>query len=124
MAKNLPAMQETRLNLGEGNGNPLQYSCLENPKDRGAWRATVHGSQESDTVNKATTSLPDHTISSGQGQRLTIIQQQSRGHCLVPDQLSSKGTKTVLLQPAFRGLLPGRPGHTPWRARGSAERRW
>ena len=28
---------------GEGNGNPLQYSCLENSKDRGAWRATVHG---------------------------------------------------------------------------------
>ena len=28
---------------GEGNGNPLQYSCLENPKDRGAWQATAHG---------------------------------------------------------------------------------
>ena len=28
---------------GEGNGNPLQYSCLENPIDRGAWRDTVHG---------------------------------------------------------------------------------
>ena len=28
---------------GEGNGNPLQYSCLENPMDRGAWRPTVHG---------------------------------------------------------------------------------
>ena len=28
--------------MGEGNGNPLQYSCLENPVDRGAWRATVH----------------------------------------------------------------------------------
>ena len=28
---------------GGGNGNPLQYSCLENPMDRGAWRATVHG---------------------------------------------------------------------------------
>ena len=28
---------------GEGNGNPLQYSCLENPIDRGAWQATVHG---------------------------------------------------------------------------------
>ena len=27
----------------EGNGNPLQYSCLENTKDRGAWQATVHG---------------------------------------------------------------------------------
>ena len=29
--------------LGEGNGYPLQYSCLENSKDRGAWQATVHG---------------------------------------------------------------------------------
>ena len=29
----------------EGNGNPLQYSCLENPRDRGAWWATVQGSQ-------------------------------------------------------------------------------
>ena len=29
--------------IGEGNGNPLQYSCLENPMDRGAWWATVHG---------------------------------------------------------------------------------
>ena len=28
---------------GEGHGDPLQCSCLENPKDRGAWRATVHG---------------------------------------------------------------------------------
>ena len=28
---------------GEGNDNPLQYSCLENSRDRGAWRATVHG---------------------------------------------------------------------------------
>ena len=28
---------------GEGNGNPLQYPCLENFMDRGAWRATVHG---------------------------------------------------------------------------------
>ena len=34
---------------GEGNSNPLQYSCLENPRDRGAWRATVHGVAESDT---------------------------------------------------------------------------
>ena len=33
---------------GEGNGNPLLYSCLENPMDRGAWRATVHVAAESD----------------------------------------------------------------------------
>ena len=35
--------------LGEENGNPLQYSCLENSKDRGAWRATVHGVAKSRT---------------------------------------------------------------------------
>ena len=34
---------------GEGNGNPLQYSCLENPMDRGAWRAAVHGVVRSQT---------------------------------------------------------------------------
>ena len=37
---------------GEGNGNPLQFSCLENPKDRGAWQATVHGVTESDTTEQ------------------------------------------------------------------------
>ena len=34
---------------GEGNGNSLQYSCLENPTDRGAWRATVHRVTKSQT---------------------------------------------------------------------------
>ena len=34
---------------GEGNGNPLQYSCLENPMDRGAWQATVHRVTKSQT---------------------------------------------------------------------------
>ena len=42
---------------GEGNGNPLQYSCLENPVDEGAWRATVHG------VTKSQTQLSDFTHS-------------------------------------------------------------
>ena len=36
---------------GAGNGNPLQDSCLESPKDRVAWWATVHGVRESDTIN-------------------------------------------------------------------------
>ena len=34
---------------GEGNGNPLQYSCLGNPMGRGAWQATVHGVANSQT---------------------------------------------------------------------------
>ena len=54
LVKNLCAMQDTAFNAdpvlipgsgrssGEGNDNPLQYSCLGNPMDTGAWRATVH----------------------------------------------------------------------------------
>ena len=37
---------------GEGNGNPHQYSCLENPMDRGAWRVQSMGSQESDMTEQ------------------------------------------------------------------------
>ena len=38
---------------GRRHGNPLQFSCLENPMDRGAWRATVHGGlKESDTTEQ------------------------------------------------------------------------
>ena len=58
MVKNLPAnagdlrdiglIPGSRRSPGEGNGNPLQYSCLENPMDRGAWQATDHGVAESD----------------------------------------------------------------------------
>ena len=40
-------MSTTRGALGEGNGDPLQYSCLENPMDRGAWKVAVHGVTES-----------------------------------------------------------------------------
>ena len=36
-------------NIGDGNDNPLQYSCLENPMDRGTWQTTVHGVTKSQT---------------------------------------------------------------------------
>ena len=44
----IPGLGRSR---GEGNGHPLQYSCLRNPMDTGAWRATVHGvTKELDTT--------------------------------------------------------------------------
>ena len=56
MLKNLPVMQETQGSVrglgrypGKGNGNPLQYSCLENPMDKRAWWDTVHGIAKSHT---------------------------------------------------------------------------
>ena len=42
---------------GEGNGNPFQYSCLENSMDRGAWWAKVHGVPELDITEQLTLSL-------------------------------------------------------------------
>ena len=66
MVKNLPANAGDAENadsvpglgrsLGEGNGNPLQYSCLEDPIDRGAWQITAHGGcKESDTAERLST---------------------------------------------------------------------
>ena len=48
-AGDLGLMPGSGRSSGEGNDNPLQYSCLENPMDRGAWRATGHGVAKSQT---------------------------------------------------------------------------
>ena len=66
MVKNLPdiagdtrevgLIHGSRRSLGVGNGNLLQYSCLKNPMDIGAWRATVHGGhKEVDMTEKLST---------------------------------------------------------------------
>ena len=52
----LPPLGVTQFRLGEGNGTPLQYFCLENPMDGGAWQAAVHG------VAKSRTRLSDFTF--------------------------------------------------------------
>ena len=52
-----------QLNGREGNGNPLQYSCLENPRDRGAWRAAVYGVAQSWTRLKRLSSSSSFSIS-------------------------------------------------------------
>ena len=51
LSRDLGSIPRSGRSPGKGNGNPLQYSYLQNPMDRGAWRATVHeGAQESDTT--------------------------------------------------------------------------
>ena len=50
------SIPESGRSPGEGNGNPLQYSCLENPMNGGAWEAAVHG------VAKSQTRLSDFTF--------------------------------------------------------------
>ena len=61
---------------GGGHGNPLQYSCLENPMDRGAWRAIVHGVAKSWTQLKRL-SMQEYTED---------LQKWSRGSCMLPAQ--------------------------------------
>ena len=52
-AEDMGSIPRLGRSIGEGNGNPLQYSCLEKSMDGGAWRATVHG------VSKSRTQLND-----------------------------------------------------------------
>ena len=72
---------------GEGNGNPLQYSCLENPMDREAWRASVHG------VAKSRTRLSKFTFT------FTLVWCPGNNELLV---FSKKNESTVTeFQPLF-----------------------
>ena len=57
---------------GEGNGNPLQYSCLENPMDRGGWRAIPHGVAEGKTQLSTHTHTHTHTHTPPLKQSLTF----------------------------------------------------
>ena len=68
--------------LGRGHGNSLQYSCLENPTDRGAWQATVHGITQSWTQMKR---LSTHTQSHSKTYilRLPGVRMQTSYNCIL-----------------------------------------
>ena len=60
---NKKILQENKEDIREGNGNPFQYSCLENPTDRGAWQATtVHGVTKSQTQLKQLSTQDTNTL--------------------------------------------------------------
>ena len=89
---------------GAGNGNPLQYSCLENSKDRGAWWATVHG------VAKSQTRLSAHTTWGNcvrtQGREAPPAWETSRGGRLARVQCGSGGGEAET-GPEGSPVLPG-----------------
>ena len=61
---------------GGGNGNPLQYSCLGNPTDRGAWWVTVHGVAESDTTTLPTSYEVGLVLATCHTQKTMIFSQK------------------------------------------------
>ena len=93
-----------------GNGNPLQYSCLENPKDRGAWRATVHGVPESDrTEHTCRHTLKGNTVRARLRKEESLSQNHLRDRSkrwrnLLPDRArrERKAGWSYIVSPSVR----------------------
>ena len=94
---------------GGGHGNPLQYSCLDNPMDRGAWRATVHGVTKSLTQLKQLSMHAQSPISSKRWETTTGIEiNKPEGKMFVIWRLWSLRKSELLLELIlFRWLLTG-----------------
>ena len=85
----------TYLIFGEGNGTPLQYSCLENPMDRGAWWAAVHGVAGSRTrLSDFTFTFPFHALEKEMATHSSALAWRIPGMGK-PDGLPSMGSHRV-----------------------------
>ena len=82
-------MLPPRVTLGEGNGNPLQYSCLENPTDGEAWWATVHG------IAKSRTRLSDftHSLTHSESPYVTGARAEACGAAGSTEQIKEGGER-------------------------------
>ena len=95
---------------GEGNGNAFQYSCLENPMDRGAWWATVYGVTESDLTTKTSYAFSVSTCHS-----LLCLTLRDPTDCSPPGS-SAHGicqARILVTKMARRGLPSPSPGDLP-----------
>ena len=80
---------------GEGNGNPLQYSCLENPMDGGAWQAAVHGVAKSQTqLSDFTSTFHFHALEKEMATHSSVLAWRIPGTG-EPDGLPSMGSHRV-----------------------------
>ena len=80
---------------GEGNGNPLQYSCLENPMDGGAWKAAVHGVAEGRTgLNDFTFTFHFHALEKEMATHSSVLAWRIPGTA-EPGGLPSMGSHRV-----------------------------
>ena len=89
--------------LREGHDNPLQYSCLENPTDRGPWRATVHG------VAKSQTQLIRHVIWIGEKGHLRFIvflQNEKGDYCLEKKAMEGREVQWQCVLPWEQSAFP------------------
>ena len=81
--------------LGEGNGTPLKYSCLENPMDRGAWWAAVHGVAKSRTrLRHFTFTFPFHALEKEMATHSSVLAWRIPG-TVEPDRLRFVGLHRV-----------------------------
>ena len=87
-ADSIPGLERSP---GGGNGNPLQYFCLEKPTDRGAWRATVHRVAKSRTRLKQLSMHPENTESK------PLIALQPEFYGLLQREKKQEGVKTEKL---------------------------
>ena len=84
---------------GEGYGNPLQYSCLENPMDGGAWQTTVHG------VTKSWPQLSDFTFTFLTHSRCGWQPQQRSGQCPGMSEARSEACSALSLKSKQKSLF-------------------
>ena len=90
-----PNSEVTRDTSGEGNGTPLQYSCLENPMDRGAWKAVVRGVAEGWTrLNEFTFTFHFHALEKEMATHSSVLAWRISGTG-EPGGLPSMGSHRV-----------------------------